>query len=63
MNKKSIKFYLKGRYMGYRKMNPDHALEVNSWILSGGDIKIGDIFYNSTHRAVNDIIKFSKNNH
>ena len=46
-NTKTIRFYTKGKYMGFRLMNPKNILEVISWIKSGNDIKIG-------HALIND---------
>ena len=49
----TIKFYTKGKYMGYRKMSADCILEVVSWIKSGNDIKIGHALINNPVCAVN----------
>lgn len=46
-NAKTIRFYTRGKYRGFRKMSVDHILEAVSWIKSGNDVKIGGALINN----------------
>jgi len=50
-NSKTVRFYTRGKFMGFKKLSSDIILEVVSWINSGNDIKINNTLINCPNYA------------
>ena len=42
----TIRYYTRGRYVGFEKLDPAKVLNYVSWIRSGNDLKIGNTLIN-----------------